>query len=369
MKKTAFLLIVLLIFISGCISNPLPPTAREKTTPSTPDSETSCGAFPPDLSRDDCYRTQGVEKGDITICNKIQDSQFKSDCYGGVAVTTENLSLIQQVSDFLSRTSAYRNLAIKKGDPSICGYIDDAILNEKDVCYEEIALSKKDSVICENIMDEDLKWTCYNELSLVYEKKVVPEKFPSEFFNKSREYLISKFGEKIFNDAIGFVKAEITSSFPCGGGQWFKEYNGEGYMIEYIINMSKYVELPPEVTDIQKYYGYRFVVVFDPEGELVCTTKTVDCNTYPSFCPPFSIDSFTEATKYFKSKCKGNFTDRGFYFYQPSAAPTPVNESRFLWQFSQVSCGHHCATAWDVYLDPQTGAIVSDENGICSKDN
>ena len=83
--------------------------------------------------REQCYSNVAEIKGDLSICEKISDSDNKDICYANVAVVQDDLA--------------------------ICDMI---LSDERWYCYYFIALNREDVSICETIEDQNIKNICHN---------------------------------------------------------------------------------------------------------------------------------------------------------------------------------------------------------------
>ena len=204
--------------------------------------------------------------------------------------------------------------------------------------------------------------------------QIIPDDFPLEYINKSRDYLTSKFGENLFESSIQFNRAYIMEFSSWGGCNEEIEPIGDGkkYIVEYKLNLSKYVTLPPK-----EFYsdnsggtpinilenGYEVKVVYNHLGKIDCTDKVVDCVNHPEYCPLYKINRYESAIESFNEMCNRKFTRVNFEIYSNynNLGYIEANESRFLWYFDDLQCGRHCSSNWVVYIDPQTGKPIHDD--------
>ena len=181
--KNLFVVLVILILLSGCISlrEHLYPTTTEGTTTSTVEtttttttkttSSTTTTAISefkyPELrdceklrkrARDDCYYDIAVDKGDFSLCEEIENNLLRTVC---LAAKKKETKICDLIDDSETKDKCYYGVAITKNDEKICGYIDLQIL--KDTCYLKISKSKKKKKICDNIRFPTIKNICLSD--------------------------------------------------------------------------------------------------------------------------------------------------------------------------------------------------------------
>jgi hypothetical protein len=89
------------------------------------------------VNQDSLYACLAFLKNDITICEDIENKKVKSDCY-------------------------YSFLFLEK-DPDLCE--NENILNEwQDICYFDIAVSKVNKSMCNNIKDRGFREYCIKRI-------------------------------------------------------------------------------------------------------------------------------------------------------------------------------------------------------------
>jgi|GEM_PF-5447826 len=126
---------------------------------------TICELMPESISdktsRGICYAGVVATKGDLSICDKIEDVQWRRICYINAAVFKDNLSICDKLEDQNVRGSCYMSVAVKRGDISICDGFVEVIF--KDFCY---AVLKEDYSFCNSISDSDARAECYGSVAL-----------------------------------------------------------------------------------------------------------------------------------------------------------------------------------------------------------
>ena len=136
MNRTLFIfLVLLLVFISGCITNEA-------------NSET-------------------LSNVDTSECEKLTDMVRKTECLGNIAVSNQEPLICDRVEDKEYRDYCYDNfiqISFNKGiDVSVCGKIKD--MAYKDVCYGWFAIHSKNVSICEKIQNTSIRNNCYSSTS------------------------------------------------------------------------------------------------------------------------------------------------------------------------------------------------------------
>lgn len=112
--------------------------------------------------RDDCYFKIANMTFDPSICGRIMDS-FKQDlCYLTVAQTSSNPSFCSRIQNSYRRNSCFSSIIYGQSvAPSTCADIN--YTNWKDQCYQQIAISSKNSTLCQNIADQFVKSKCLQD--------------------------------------------------------------------------------------------------------------------------------------------------------------------------------------------------------------
>ncbi len=201
--------------------------------------------------------------------------------------------------------------------------------------------------------------------------------FQQRIIDDSKEYLISKFGEKIFDEAITFSKITLSKN---------------EMRIKYTIDLEKYVNVPENVKsntyfyekyllgDLKKYvnasnniksniYFYEndllgeIILDYSKTGELLNTFGVIDCVNNPNSCPPFSINDYEEAIEIYNKKCDKKFNEVRFGMFNSFSHPY-----QFVWEFSETrSMRNGVWIDFTTAIDPNTGNIVWNEQSTCNK--
>ena len=137
MNKVLFIfLVLLLVFISGCVTN-------EANSESLSNIDTSeCDKLTDDMARIvQCYGNIAISYQEPSVCDKIKDKEGRNYCY-----------------------SNYIQISFNRGaDISICEKIQDLIY--KDGCYGWFAIHNKNASICEKIQNTSIRNDCYSSTS------------------------------------------------------------------------------------------------------------------------------------------------------------------------------------------------------------
>ncbi|MFH1126038.1 MAG: hypothetical protein V1703_02840 [Candidatus Altiarchaeota archaeon] len=178
----------------------------------------------PDNYYQDCYHEFGLDKADLSMCAKAKRQIGIDLCYNGVAEAVGDESICEKIQDADTIGECYYNVvyhkdmagAVSESDVSICDKIQDnkyryrdwcllrvfykvnssdlafcdkmtdpSLLNTlflelldlipihrsghfsypKDLCYLHIANITKNTSLCDKIVLDDDRWTCYDETS------------------------------------------------------------------------------------------------------------------------------------------------------------------------------------------------------------
>jgi len=74
-------------------------------------------------------------ENDLSDCDKIGDMYEKEYCYGDIAIARKNLSICDDITTEVIKNGCYGGVAKAKGDPSICDKIPNKFY--KELCYSE----------------------------------------------------------------------------------------------------------------------------------------------------------------------------------------------------------------------------------------
>ena len=114
------------------------------------------------------YTDVAVAKEDIRVCNAMGDDYWESRCYWHVGREKQDLSICDQIiiqypSQSANSDSCYRGIAKLKRDQSIC----DNMVNENNrgFCHDDIwrqnAIDAKDESLCEDINSPRIRENCH----------------------------------------------------------------------------------------------------------------------------------------------------------------------------------------------------------------
>jgi hypothetical protein len=182
---------------------------------------------------------------------------------------------------------------------------------------------------------------------------------PNETIDKSRDYLISKYGKEFESHmTFGSIYASEIEAWP-GWTLMGPAESGGKYIIGYNWNIHGNTAYAP-----LDYAMESVSLVYTTSGKLYCTHQVMDCIKHPEYCPPYKIKTREEAIENFKRVCSSRYNPgvrADFYFYSDYYKPytdPDFNESRYLWYFSGPNDKERL---WAVYMDPQTGEIIHDD--------
>ena len=100
----------------------------------------------------------------VERCGEIEDNEERGGCYINVAISKSDAEICENiVYESNHRNKCYVNVAEHTGDASICDNVDDDSLREK--CYFWAAGETGDVGVCEGIVDAGLQAMCYVEVA------------------------------------------------------------------------------------------------------------------------------------------------------------------------------------------------------------
>ncbi len=131
MKKLhVFFLMLAAIIISGCLGN---------DTLDADEAQSECEEISGQIQKDVCFENIADETRNITWCEKIILQSRKDNCY-------------------------FENMDAGVDDPAACDKIFSH--QKKDECFQEMVLSTRNFALCENIVKKAAKNDCYYYASL-----------------------------------------------------------------------------------------------------------------------------------------------------------------------------------------------------------
>lgn len=128
----------------------------------------TCEEFSDQKAKAYCYLNVAKSKKDSSICEKIPTEDFfssstdyrvpdmRDDCFSELA--RGDLLVCDKINDPTKKDYCYSSVAKTKRDHSACGVIQDQKI--KDECYLFISITKQDPSVCDNIQDESNRRDC-----------------------------------------------------------------------------------------------------------------------------------------------------------------------------------------------------------------
>ena len=102
---------------------------KAKTNPSEAESE--CAGFAVESHRDECYYNIAEVTLSLSFCNNIVSDRTREKCTNSIAKLTENSALCEQIVTSTRKDSCYMNF-VNRGDYTVCDKIENPYL--KDAC-------------------------------------------------------------------------------------------------------------------------------------------------------------------------------------------------------------------------------------------
>jgi len=121
-----------------------------------------------------CLHKVATQSNNSNICDNIENKLTKNDCYNDIAENSKNIDLCQKILENTSFNFCINNLAVKNKDPNLCersksyntSYIG------RDYCYEHVSYEINDINLCEKIIDDNVKYSCYR---MIQDRYTSPE--------------------------------------------------------------------------------------------------------------------------------------------------------------------------------------------------
>jgi hypothetical protein len=125
-----------------------------------------CEGMRPDY-QDNCYSDVGLATKDLSICEKINNSDMRDRCYSDVAIYHRDTSICDKTKIPGEKEWCVERIAVAKKDPELCDRIENggnlsyfgqpnATLATRDLCYGATAEVTKDVSLCGKIDPKDL---------------------------------------------------------------------------------------------------------------------------------------------------------------------------------------------------------------------
>ncbi len=142
-----------------------------------------CDKIDEETPRIQCYSDIALLTKDIRICDDLvkEGNINNSDaCYTVLSATLRKIEVCDKIKSKFYRYSCYSRVGQALGDPSMCDKIqiteelDDIYLHdsdflrksfqqERDSCYNWVAIGNKDKALCDKIIEESQKRYCHSE--------------------------------------------------------------------------------------------------------------------------------------------------------------------------------------------------------------
>jgi hypothetical protein len=131
----------------------------------TTNNASICEGMRPDY-KDNCYSEVGLATKDLSICEKINDSDMRDKCYSDVAIYRRDTSICDKTKIPGEKDWCVERIAVAKKDPELCDRIENggnlsyygqpnATLATRDLCYGATAEVTKDVSLCGKIDPEN----------------------------------------------------------------------------------------------------------------------------------------------------------------------------------------------------------------------
>lgn len=147
MRKADFFLLIIAIFLSGCIG-----ASDEKIAQEIADCKAQDASVNSSATDDLCTSEVAINKETPELCEKITDGDIKNRCIG---ITKVDAEFCKKISDSGSKTACLLQVAVKSRNEALCSMIEIAPL--KDGCIISVASAKKDASLCDTISEETKK--------------------------------------------------------------------------------------------------------------------------------------------------------------------------------------------------------------------
>ncbi len=210
------------------------------------------------------------------------------------------------------------------------------------------------------------------------------ESLNDSYLNKSNTYLISKFGQNFFDRYITYSGISLYGKGNEGGMAIVclknrTPPNTTVYTFLYKLNPHEFTDFKERSLDPTRRIGVMYA-----QNELFCTLGVVDCISHPLNCPPFKVNSSTEALRIFNnselfksSQVTFDFVgrDSSFNYANLDSYDNSLNYSgvRFAWIVTNSTEYERLdVRSWDgilrvAHINPSTGEIKAFSNRIINK--
>jgi len=128
-------------------------------------NETLCFTINSTYWWDICFYDLGVLKQDPEICDEMDLlSDRRDECFVTVSNLKHDESVCRMVGNSAKQYRCYITQAVEKGEPSICDKIDDKIWREGN-CIKKVAEEADNSSICQIITIDKIKQDCLDKFN------------------------------------------------------------------------------------------------------------------------------------------------------------------------------------------------------------
>lgn len=129
-----------------------------------PTDVSECDQFLSQESKDYCLANVSIELQDLSICKQIETNKHKDYCLAVIAGQTQDLSSCALIRSSDEKDSCYYSMAYDNDNPHLCDNIKSQ--SQRDVCYYGINNGINDPTICFKIQGDQHKKSCYEDFFL-----------------------------------------------------------------------------------------------------------------------------------------------------------------------------------------------------------
>ncbi len=159
-----------------------------------------CDMIDNDVYKDSCYVEVYVEIGDPAACENTPHSIIptnpeanleRDDCYSGIARKTVNVQLCEKVVNEHNKDLCHQSIGIMKNDIAICNKIIN--FEFKGGCYLRVARSTNDIKLCDGLtFYPNYQDACYQIMAQTFKDPLICDKIASDYYKKSCHTEIDK---------------------------------------------------------------------------------------------------------------------------------------------------------------------------------
>jgi len=150
-----------------------------------------CDSMINEKDKDRCYRDVAIVTQDLSLCGKVQSSDWKDGCFRIIAEYLKDVTICSNVNHSHVLEVCYQKVAESKKDDSICNMIVNDDTTRK-ICLLNVAQSNQELTTCDYFENDIDKFYCYKQVAVEKEDITICHKIPTASKDKCYAEIAAK---------------------------------------------------------------------------------------------------------------------------------------------------------------------------------